>query len=209
MGFLCVAFIWLPLALALSSDSSLTSSTAISLGLNMLTWAVILFVFAFIDTTIPIMRRSDPLLRRILRWDRVRFLLWACVGLAGIYLAVSAVYPATTASGPAGAVGFPIILGPFVVGAAALLVGVRRSNDLILRRSLKWIVGFFALVLLNGLLSFVELVVLGVSSYDSSFSYPALVFVPGAVLEGYCLYKSARSIAPISELSSIQSDSGL
>jgi hypothetical protein len=203
MGVLCLANSLLSVNLAVSSDSSLTSSTAVMLGLNMLDWVVILFVFTFIDTTIPVMRRSDPLLRRILHWDRVRLILWTCIGLAGIYLLISSVYPSSTASGLAGAIGFPIILGPFVVGAAALLVGVRRSRDPVLRGSLKWIVGFLALVLLNGLLSFIELVVFGVSSYDSSFSYPALAFVPAAVLEAYCLYRSARSLAPMNTLSSV------
>jgi uncharacterized membrane protein YhaH (DUF805 family) len=129
--------------------------------------------------------------------------LWGDLGLAAIYLVISGLDPSSTSAGLAAAIGFPLFLLPFVVGAPAILIGARRSRDTVLRTSLKWIGGALGLFLLSALLAFVEMIVLGISAYDAVLSYPALVFAPGDILGAYCLYRSARSLSPVNTLSSV------
>jgi hypothetical protein len=195
LGVACV--VW---EVALPFNSLSSSSMVINLALNLSLVAELVFFFAFIDSTVPVVRRSDPLLRKIFHWDKVRFLLWGDLGLAAIYLVVAAVVPSSENSGFWSAIGYPLFLLPFVVGAPVLLIGAARSKDPILRGSLKWFSGLLLAFLFNALLSFIEMFFFNVSQYDSTFSYPALVFVPGAVLGAYALYRSARSLAPISRL---------
>ena len=177
---------------------------AASLALSLLVLVELVTFFAFVDTMVPVTRRSDPLLRGILHWDKVRFVLWGDLGLAAIYLVISGLDPSSTSAGLTAAVGFPLFLLPFVFGAPAILIGARRSRDSVLRRSLMWFGGFLGLVLFDALLSFTETIVLGISMHDAVLSYPALVFAPGDILAAYCIYKSARSLAPINSLSSVE-----
>ena len=178
----------------------------VSLALNIGLFFELAFVFAFIDSIVPVARRSDPLLRGILHWGKLRYVLWGDLGLAAIYLVLAAVYPSSENSGLGGAIGFPLFLLPFIAGGPVVLIAARRSKDPILRGSLKW----FGLVLLaflfNASISFTELVILNISQYDAGFSYPALAFVPGAVLGAYAVYRSARSLAPINRLPSTGPD---
>jgi hypothetical protein len=196
LGAFCVPF-------AVSSFITYTNSPIISELLDVYFAALILTVFAWVDSTIPVARRSDPLLRNILRWDKVRLVVWPVLfGLAAVILYLGATVNFTT-NPPL--LFFQLllafILGPFVIGAPAMLIGARRSGDLILRGSLKW----FGILLLMLLLSIVistviEQGIFGVSNYDLYYSYPAL---PGAVfiiLAAYSLYKSARSLAPTNKL---------
>ncbi len=103
---------------------NLTSNNAIiTLALHLILYSVIVFAFAFIDSTIPVARRSDPLLRSILHWSKVRIVLWVDVALAGIYLVVTAISPSFNASVAAGFLGFPLFSLPLLLGAPALLIG--------------------------------------------------------------------------------------
>lgn len=182
--------------------NNLTSTSVIvSLALSLFIFFQLAFSFAFVDSTIPVERRADPLLRGILHWDKVRFVLWGDLGLAAIYLAYGAINPSFANAGFWGAIGFPLFLLPFITGAPAMLIGARRSRDLVLRGSLKWFGVFLVLFLFNALISFIELFILNISSYDSSYSYPALAFAPAAILGAYALYRSARSLAPVNRLS--------
>jgi len=197
---LWLGFLTILIAVLLPIASVSTTNVIVALGINLAALASLVSFFAFIDTTVPIARRSDPLLRPILRWNKVRLVLWADLGLAAIYLVISGIDPASTSAGLAAAIGFPVFLLPFIMGAPAITIGALRSKDSLLRGSLMWCGGFLAVFLVNALLSFVVLVALGISAYDASFSYPALVFAPGSILRMYCLYRSARSLAPINEL---------
>jgi hypothetical protein len=178
-----------------------SNNTIITLALHLILFGVIAGAFAFIDSTVPVARRSDPLLRSILRWGEARILLWADIALAGIFLVNTAVSPSFNASVVAGFLGFPLFSIPLLVGAAALLIGARRSKDPVFRGSLKWFGVFLLLFLVNTVLSIIESVVFNISSYNESYSYPALVFAPVFVLAAYALYRSARSLAPMSHLS--------
>jgi len=204
LGVICIG---LPSGLFIANLSS--SNTMIFLALSLCTAAFLAFFFAFVDSTVKVARLSDPLKRWILHWRKVRFVLWGDLVLATVYLVYGAINPAWTNSGFWGAVGFPLFLLPFILGAPAVIIGARRSRDRVLRGSLKWFGAVLALFLANASISFVELVVLGISSYDSSFSYPALAFAPMTIIASYCLYRSARSLAPINPLPAVESEKAI
>jgi hypothetical protein len=65
---------------------------------------------------------------------------------------------------------------------------------------LKWFGVVLLAFLFNAAISFTEMFIFNISQYDSSYSYPALAFVPGAILGAYALYRSARSLAPMNHL---------
>ncbi|MDA4136695.1 MAG: hypothetical protein OK449_06840 [Thaumarchaeota archaeon] len=196
LGVVCI--VW-EVGLPINNISS--SSMIVNLALNLSLFAELAFVFAFVDSTVRVARRSDPLLRRILHWDKVRFVLWGDLALAAVYLVAAVVYPSSENSGLGGAIGFPLFLLPFIAGAPVVLIGARRSKDRVLRGSLKWFGVLLLSFLFNALLSFIEMFVFNVSQYDASFSYPALAFAPAAILGAYALYRSARSLAPMNRLS--------
>jgi hypothetical protein len=183
---------------------NLSSSNVIfSVAQSLVVLTMIAVVFGFVDSAVPIMRRSDPLLRSILHWSRVRIALWLDVCLAGVYFVYSAIDPSFGSSGVWAFLGFPLLLLPFIIGAPALLIGVRRSRDLVLRRSLEWFSALLMFLVANALLSFIVLIVFNVTTYDATYSFPALVFAPGMFLGSYSLYRSARSLAPINQLQAI------
>jgi len=185
----------------------------------------ILVVFAFLDSTIPVLRRSDPLLRSILYWKKLRIAIWSVLAFSTIFAIYVTIYlPAcfSTANTPAcissalsnsgwlGAVlgfwgGYYWVDASLVVilGAAALLIGARRSSDTVLRESVKWLgVGLLCVPGLV-LVSVVE-GVMGASYYDMIYSYGIVPWNAVAVLLGYALYKSARSLAPLNRLPPIE-----
>jgi hypothetical protein len=161
-------------------------------------------LFAFIDTTVRVARRSDPLLRGILQWEKLRIVAWVdIVGLEAVIIA-TIVSPAFGNSDLGNILWTILAAFPFVVGGPALLIGAKRSRDLVLRRSLKWL----GVALLNALIGMVVEDILSslpnISLTDFYYSYPAL---PGAALSivgGYALYRSARSLAPINRLQAIE-----
>jgi hypothetical protein len=86
-----------------------------------------------------------------------------------------------------------------ILGAAALLIGARRSSDRVLRQSVKWLgVGLLCVPVLV-LVSVVE-GVMGASYYDMIYSYGIVPWNVVAILLGYALYMSARSLAPLNRL---------
>jgi hypothetical protein len=195
LGAVCI--VW---EVGIPANSISSNSIIINLALNIGLFFELAFVFAFIDSIVPVARRSDPLLRGILHWDKLRYLLWGDLGLAAIYLVIAAVYPSYENSGLGGAVGYPLFLLPFIAGGPVVLVAAKRSKDYVLRGSLKWFGVALLAFLFNALVSFTEMFLLNISQYDSSFSYPALASVPGAILGAYALYRSARSLAPMNRL---------
>jgi hypothetical protein len=181
----------------------------------------ILVVFAFLDSTIPVLRRSDPRLRTVLHWRKLRIGIWCVLAFTTIFAIYASIYlpaclstantpacigSATSNSGSLGAVlGFwgslywvdaSLVL---VLGAAALLIGARRSSDTVLRRSLRWLgLGLLCVPCLV-LVSVLE-GIMGLSFYDMIYSYGIIPWNAVAVLLGYALYKSARSLAPLNRL---------
>jgi hypothetical protein len=188
-------------------------------------------VFAFIDSIIPVLRRSDPLLRNILNWKKVRIGLWSVVALETIlriyewsyFLYLPACWAATyigecvrtsfamiNPGWPSAILGFfffrwYFLTTPcFILGAVALLIGSRRSRDMVLRESVKWsgaalvcdIVGWSLVVAIISLLNW--------SYYYYTYSYGAVLGNAVAFLTGYAIYRSARSLAPLNRLPPIE-----
>lgn len=93
---------------------------------------------------------------------------------------------------------------PFIAGSPALLIGARRSRDLVLRGSLKWL-GLALLLLIAVLVEdSIVLSIPGISVFESNYSYPALPGAAMLILISYALYRSARSLAPINRLQAIE-----
>jgi hypothetical protein len=197
LGAFCIPF-------AVAGFITYTNSQTISEAIGVFFLVLVLTVFAWVDSTIPVARRSDPLLRNIIHWEKVRIVIWAALlGLAATLLYYSFAVNFTVNS--------PMVLNalllayitlPFAIGGPAILIGARRSRDAVLRGSLRWF-GMFLLILLLSIL--VNTIVLqgifGVGSYDLYYSYPALPAAVVVNLAAFSLYKSARSLAPTNKLS--------
>ena len=181
----------------------------------------ILVAFAFLDSTIPILRRSDPLLRSILNWKQLRIGIGSVLAFTTIFTIYASIFfptclsaantpacisSALSNSGPVGDFlgfwgGYYWVDSSLVLalGAAALLVGARRSSDKVLRRSVKWLgMGLLCVPVLVSV-TVVESV-MGISYYDMIFSYGIIPWNAVAILMGYALCKSARSLAPLNRL---------
>jgi len=185
-----------------------------------------LVVFAFIDSTIPVVRRSDPLLRDVFHWKKVRIGLWGVLAfftIVAIYLSiyfrncwVAANISACISSGISNSITLGAVLGflggnlviadilPIILGALALLIGARRSRDTVLRESVKWLgvgllcvgVGFVSVGGIEALLN--------LSNYSTTYSYGAVPWSAVLFLTGYAVYRSARSLAPLNRLPPIE-----
>ena len=143
-------------------------------------------LFLWIDSTIRVARRSDPLYRDSFRWSKLRY-FWGIVTTFG---AVGAVFDAIN-SGLAAAAPFG---GALLFGAIALLLTGSRSGDPTLKTHLKWTgLCIFLLWLSSQLVDVLSKILL-----DADLAQ-AITF--GLVALGaYALYRSARSLAPIGHL---------
>ena len=217
-----------------SSFSSLTSNNLLTNTLvtfyDNAPWQVVV-VFAFIDSLIPVLRRSDALLRNILHWKKLRIAVWSFLTLTiivSIYLSIYlptcflAADPSaciTLAMGNSG--WFGIIIGfwgglawlitlfVLIPGASALLIGVARSKDAVLRESVKWLGLGLLFVLGLVLVGTVEGPILNLSYYYSTYSYGIVPWNALLILFGYALYRSARSLAPLNRLPLIDAEAPL
>jgi hypothetical protein len=168
----------------------------------------IIVIFAWIDGSMRVARRSDPLLRDTLHWSRLRLVLWAAIALDILVFAGTAANYASTGIFPGVGDNFWFLVSFFailVLGTPALVVSALRSKDRTLRRNLGWFGLFVATVL-----SFAEIgylgFVLGILTTSPPTAPPvgfvlvlaAISFLP--VIGGFGLYRSARSLAPINRV---------
>jgi hypothetical protein len=153
-------------------------------------------LFAFFDSLIKVTRRSDPLLRSIIHWEKTRYVGWAGVFLIAVFNSLSVLLPTVQANlaGELATISIPI---PLVIGGAGILVGSTRIKDPILKGNMKWLGLTLLFAVLQIVIGIAEAVV-GLSNYEIYYSYPALIVAPLWVVAGYCLYRAARSLAPIS-----------
>ncbi len=156
-------------------------------------------LFAFFDSLVKVARRSDPLLRNIIHWEKTRYLGWIGVGLIDVFNTLSVVLPSTQAN-LAGELATFFIPIPLVIGGAGILVGSTRIKDPLLKGNLKWLGLVLVFSILVDIVSLVEGLE-GFSNFQVYYSYPALLGAPFWILAGYCLYRAARSLAPISHFS--------
>jgi hypothetical protein len=167
---------------------------------------IILFpvLFAFIDTTVRVARRSDPLLRTILRWEKLRIVIWAdLVGLEAVIIATIA-NQAFGSSDLGNLLWTILIFFPFIAGGSALLIGARRSGDAVLRRSVKWLGAALLLAIVNMLVTSIVSNIPSVSQFDFDYSYPALPGAAATIVSYYALYRSARSLASLNRITSLE-----
>jgi hypothetical protein len=214
----------IPTSIALPSSNPLLDS--LSAFYSGFPWVAVV-VFAFIDSTIPVMRRSDPLLRSILHWKTLRLAMWILFAfntVLGVYVSLysptcwsasntlacasfavsNSVWLQAATGATAGGYFLWSTVLPLILGAAALLIGTKRSRDMVLRESVKWLgLGLLSvcvgLVLVGGIDSMLNL-----SDYYATYSYGAIPWEAVFFIMGYALYRSARSLAPLNRLPAIE-----
>ncbi len=188
VGVIGVYFAGLLYAAEFIQVAGLAAGNFDQLGAALVIFFFLLFVgfvlvFAWVDATVRVARKSDPLARDTLHWSRLRFVLW--VPIAPLLIAVpSVLYETYPVLGALGLLLILVLSAFLIPGATALLLSGRRSKDPTLRKHLKW----FGLFVASGYSVGVgELLFVG-------FLFFAL-FVPP-----YFLYRSARSLAQFSRL---------
>jgi len=146
-------------------------------------------IFLWIDSTISVARRSDPLYRDSLKWSKLRYLFGAVTVFGAIGAVLNAIYSGLAAAAPFG--------GALFFGAIALFLSAARSGDPTLRRHLKWTgLCIFLLWLSSQLVNVLEKIITDTTlSQAITFSLVAL----GAL----ALYKSTRSLARVEHLPTI------
>ncbi len=149
-------------------------------------YSPLLLIFYWIDASLRATRRSDPLLRDTLHWEKVRKILWPADILVVGYLFIlqSGLIPSENTV---------LFLVPYlfdiILGVIFLPIVARRSKDRTLRRHFAWF-GIFFLAL--------------VPVFLAGFTFPndlqsVLQTFAGLLLGGFALYRGARSLAPLKE----------
>jgi hypothetical protein len=187
------------------SDASFDYIQALLYG-TMLYW---------IDASVRVQRRLDPLRRDVLRWRGVRIGLWGYyffVLFVDILLTLYDTFVLgqnpDTPSGFSGPTGLSIILMVAATGAIYLPTIAKRSKDTLLRQHVKWF-GFFMIATLFFYIVIALFFILFFSGINPSFLFlpnGAFTFPIITFFGGYFLYRSARSLVPLNRLS-LESDS--
>ena len=171
-----------------------TTNGAIVIALiNLPVIILALVLFAFVDATVPVARRSDPLLRDVIHWGKSRVLAWGVLILVEILGAYGQITSNNTGSGVVAG-----LLLLVIIGVPPMLIGARRSMDPNLRESLKWF-GLGLLTLLGLLLVTLAEVAVNLPAPEP-LNYSQIPYNLVALLFGYALYRSARSLAPLSRI---------
>jgi hypothetical protein len=173
-----------------------------------------LLILAWIDSTVRIDRRSDPLLRDALGWSRLRIGVWIMtvlfVVLPYIFLRgeIAGTVPAVLQTFASIAPYLPAL----IAGAPALLISARRSKNSVRRENVKWL-GLFALFVLLSIFA-VVFASIGVTAIPPGFfyflafkgiyilAYVAFEFL--VIVAAYCLYRCAKSLAPLNRASEVE-----
>jgi len=173
-------------------------------------FTIFIFMFYFIDSAMLSARRADPLLRDTAKWTQLRRPLWIVI-IATIAFAIG-----SSVAGYSGYGG--VFLVPFILvgisGGIILPRAIRRSKDSTFNRHLKWF-GIFiilAVIWLIAILIGTDQAMNPVTLYNSPLTTAGSYFLDladilGLTNAGYCLYKSARSLVPLNQLSAIESAS--
>jgi hypothetical protein len=166
------------------------------------------FTFYWVDASMLAVRRADPLLRDTFKWTRTRFIFWPLL-LTGLFLLLlSPFIPASLLTPLEIDVALALIYfsvgAPFVFGVVLLPVLARRSGDASLPRHLRWF-AFFALMLVLFRVGLVaQLLVYG--SNASNSVYLTLGNILLLSVAEFCLYRSARALAPLNPVSVLDFD---
>lgn len=168
----------------------------------LISFALFFVLFYWIDESVLASRRADPLFRDTFHWSSARKVLRPWFAFSAIFLGVVFVVIATLLSSTNSASSGPpafllpfyisLIIGPPVLGIILLPVSAIRARDPLLRRQLYWFGAFAAAYLADAFL-------------EGSIPNPSTAFfasIPIAMLSGFCLYMSVRSLVPVYRFSS-------
>jgi hypothetical protein len=192
LGAMGIYFVALSAFLSVALTLKLSSFYANILGALIIS-AGFTLIFLWIDLTVRIARRSDPLFRDTLRWSKLRYLFWF-VTIGG---AVGAFFTSVS-SGFAEATPFG---GALLFGAIALYLSAKRSGDRTFRRHLSWTALCIFLLWLGSQLQEPLSHFVTDPYLTQSLTWPLVL--GGA----YSLYKSARSLVPMGHLKSLETGS--
>lgn len=160
----------------------------------------LVLIIAWVDATVRVARRSDPLVRDTFHWNRLRLYVWAEVAIGApmgstLQFALSATSPFSLAALLALLSGAILFGAALTLSALTLLLSAIRSKDPTFRKHLKWF-GLFVGLFLSATLTLFIILLLGTSAVP----YLDVITVAILVASAYCLYRSARSLAPIGHL---------
>jgi hypothetical protein len=165
--------------------------------------AALLLVFYWVDVSTRAAQRTDPLLRDPLQWRYVRIILWSSMPLLVLWIISNYIPPsalnAVVPLGPIFTIGSVLVLfAIFVSGAVYIPISAFRSKDRTLKTHFKWFALFLACLLAG-------LVVPSVISFSGTNNWIIEFLANIAILLGsYCVYRSARSLAPLEHRSAVR-----
>ena len=155
--------------------------------------------FVWIDSTVLVARRSDPLQRDTLHWSKLRYFIGITQAIGNLSNILFNVIFANSSSSSYQLIGYPPLLGfigtILLLGAIALLLSARRSGDMTLRRHLKWFGLGAGLLWVTGQVGSPWAKVGG-----DSILLPIITYSLFAIA-AYCFYRSAKSLVPLGRLS--------
>ena len=153
-------------------------------------------MFYWVDASIRAGRRSDPILRDTFHWRLLRLPLWALILVFPGVTIISQLFALELYTMIVGYTVALVFLIPTLSGALLLPVVATRSRDFTLRRHLQWF-ALFPITLLVLFITYFTLYAFGLGFTDTWFTLSSLINFVG----GYFLYRSARSLVPLSKLS--------
>src|SRR5579875_72224 len=198
------------LRIASPFTDQLAPHNAISFAISAIAFFIgAILIFSWIDGSIRVARRSDPLRHDTFHWRRLRIVFWGLILLdvsilAGLFTTMDLSQGSLTLG--ENIPFLALFLAIFFVASPALFLAARRSKDPTLHRNLRWFAIFVVFILVYtewGYLAYV----LGASSASGSGTYllianmVALVIKILPLIGAFSLYRSARSLAPIRPLS--------
>jgi hypothetical protein len=155
-------------------------------------------IFVWIDSTVLVARRSDPLQRDTLHWSRLRYFIGIFSTIGLFFNIIFNVVFANPSSSSFILLGSPPLLGfiglILLFGAIALLLSARRSGDMTLRRHLKWFGLGAGLLWVTG-----QIGAPWAKANGDSIIAPIVTYSLFAVA-AYCFYRSAKSLVPLGHL---------
>jgi hypothetical protein len=188
LGMGLVAIGWL----LVNTAYSYGGTTGIAIGATGIALVLALY---WIDSSIFAAQRTDPMQRNTMMWREVRWLVWPAFGALFALTLLIQFAPPLSAWQPVwlGTLGLPSFLIPVVILAAVFAKSVMRSKDRTLRKHLRWFglsfVGLFVTLFTT------SLIVTGLGGTVSDATT-----VPAFTVFAYCIYRSAKSLAPLERM---------
>ena len=162
--------------------------------------------FLWIDSTVMVARRSDPLLRDSLRWSKLRILLWIDI-LVGMTIGLVFLAPSIVSSSGGNPVTNLIsfydanVIAFWIVGfasLAALITSSLRTKDVILRKQITALGIYVVALIFQGVPSLVA----GNLQLASTGLVISILALVAYLVNSLALVRTARSLAPVNRLSS-------